>query len=288
MQSNTILLSPITAGLANMLCLAGHSTTEQQIILGMEAPWLFCHDSCRYLAGAGLFSPKWLNLYAQAHGFCLMEHSILPEDVPAFLRRTTTAMLPIRHANDQRHMMVFTGYRSSRYEFLNMKPENSTEPDNVSYTSAMLKRRLNGSVTVYTLSNCPVEKADMIPLLLESLDVLDTYYQDLLQIRHQFFTHAEFHALHEPLFRAFMLDELPMTVLSGDSTLFDELRQLNHDYRHVFTRLSPETVQLGERLPYSSIRKCILWLKEDIVDRLYELGVTDEMMEKRHFQIGHS
>ena len=278
METNTYILSPITSGLAKMLNLAGHDCTEEEIVLGMESPWLFLRDDDRYCAGNGLFRPKWLNLYAHMHGYHLAEVTLSADAVPAFLRTINTAMLQLSISRDLLRTVVFTGYCNGRYAFVTMEPVGNDEPKLLSLSTQMLRRRLSDTVNIITLSLCKAEEADFIPLLFESLQTLDLYQQDLERIRYQYLNRTEFRSLHKPLFRALLLDVLQMAALTGDQTLYQELRLLNHDYRHVFTRLSPEQVQLCERLPYSSIRKCISWLKEDIVDRLYELGVTDEMM----------
>ena len=70
-----------------------------------------------------------------------------------------------------------------------------------------------------------------------------------------------------------------MAELACDAELTYELRLLYHDYRHIFTRNGPPTVTLDEKLPRSSICKCLAWLREDIIDRLYDHGVSDQEVE---------
>lgn len=279
MQPITYCLSPIAAGIAKMLTLAGHSCTEEQLVIGMEAPWLFLRDGDCYRAGARLFRPAWMNLYTRMHGFHIAGHNLAAGDIPAFLRTQAPALLPLLGTGKRPHTMLFTDYSSGHYTFLNVKPEESAEPYAFSFSLPMLKRRLTDRVTIYTLAACSPEKADFLPLFFASLDALDCCQEELIATRHQAFTLAEFRKLHAPLFRTLLVDELPMAALSGDYTLVQELRLLNHDYRHLFTRLSPNRVTISERMSYASIGKCVTWLKEDIVDRCYAHGASDEIMD---------
>jgi hypothetical protein len=84
--------------------------------------------------------------------------------------------------------------------------------------------------------------------------------------------------MRDPLFRALMHDMRPMTMLTGDSVLEAELELLDHDFRHIFTENDPERQLLATRLPKGPIKRCLLWLYEDVLDRLYQLGADDEQL----------
>ncbi len=266
-------------GVAAMLECLGHETNDRAIALGMNAPWLFVKKGERYLAGSTLYQPRWLDLYLIPFGFHMTEIALPKENVPAYLRTCKTAMLPMTITKNIKHPVVFTGYADGRYGFTNIKRENFDEPDTFSLTTAMLKRRLADQVTVHSLKECAASKVDFIPLLFESLDHLASYQADVLEALKQTVTREELCILSERIFHALMRDLLPMAELANDAELAYELCLLNHDYRHVFTRNSPTTVTLDEKLPRSSICQCITWLREDIIDRLYAHGVSDQEVE---------
>ena len=261
--------SGILAGLANMLELFGIDTEDHAIALGMNAPFLFLRKGGQYFAGSALYQPRWLDLYLKPIGFHMAEITYPKEEVAEFLRSQQTAMLPITLSSGNSHPVVFAGYIKGRYEFINIKPAHSAEPDNLSLSSAMLKRRLDDQVTINTLEHCPQQQMDFLPLFQDSLLNLDTYLNEVLQALNQTVNREELQALKTLLFRSLMQDMQPMATLIGDFTLSEELRSLNHDYRHIFTQNSPPTVTLWEKLPRSSIRKCIAWLKEDINDQIH-------------------
>ena len=269
------------AGLAAMLEYLGYATDDRTIAREMEAPYLFAHENGYYRAGAQLYSPPWLNLYLHPRGYHMDEMTLPAEDIPQQLRSLPTAMLSMRIAKAVRHPVVYLGYESRRYRFSNIKRADSPEPDDFSLTSAMLKNRLEDTVTLYTLKQCPPCPVDFVPLLCNSLDVLKTYLHDLLAVRSKIVTLEELQLLYEPLFRALMRDLLPLVPFLDDVRLAEELRYLQHDYRHIFTYNSPSAVHLSERLPKSSITLCLTWLYEDIVDRLYALGADDALMASR-------
>ena len=108
-----------------------------------------------------------------------------------------------------------------------------------------------------------------------------------MQFCTQTISREELHSLQTPLLRALMIDMLPMAQLLSQETLYEELRLLNHDYRHIFTRNSPPTVDLQERLPRSSIRQCLAWMRENIVDRLFVHGLSDEQVDEILARFNH-
>ena len=270
--------SGMLAGLAAMLACIGHDTEDEQIALGMDAPWLLLREGGNYIAGQGLFTPRWRNMYLLPHGFRAVETILPKEDVPGFLRMHQTAMLPLHIDHGIHHPVVLTAYDNGRYSFANVKKASAPEPDQLSLSRPMLLRRLADEVSVLTLEVCPPEPVDFVPLLIQTLQNLADYERDLMKACARTVTRGELQALRMPLLRALMVDMLPMAQLLHDETLHEELRYLNHDYRHIFTRNSPESVELWERLPRSSIRQCLAWMREDVVDRLHEHGLTDEQV----------
>lgn len=271
--------SGMLTGLAAMLECCGHDTEDYQIALHMHAPWLFLKEGSQFIAGQGLYSPRWLNLYLRPHGLRLVKSQLPKDDVPAFLRLHQPAMLPLSVERSVCHPVVCTAYANSRYSFVNVKTAASAEPDQLSLSRAMLLRRLDDSVSVLTLEQCPAEAVDFVPLLVESLQTLYEYERAIMEACTRSITREDLNQLHTPLLRALLVDMLPMALLLRQLALYDELRLLNHDYRHIFTRNSPPTVDLWERLPRSAIRRCISWLMENVVDQLYDHGLTDEQVE---------
>lgn len=279
--------SGILAGLAAMLEPFGIDVEDHQIALDMEAPWLIIREDGCFRAGQGLYTPRWMNLCLHPRGLHLHETRLPKEDVPAFLRSHHPAMLTVQVTPAAKHPAVFTQYADGRYAFANVKTENSPEPDVLSLTRPMLLRRLDDEVHVLTLESRPPEEAALLPLLIQSLHTLTDYERELLSACTRTVTRDEFRALHTPLMRALMVDMLPMAQLANQPVLHEELRYLHHDYRHVFTRNSPPEVTLWERLPRSSIRICISWMRENIVDRLYAHGATDEQVEALLADVKH-
>jgi len=267
------------AGLANMLECLGINTEDHEIARAMELPYLFVHEDGQYYAGARLFQPKWLNLYLHPIGYHMMEQDIPSGEICAFLRSAPTAMLSLRVSKENVHPVVFTGYTNGRYLFTNIKAGNSQEPDTLSLSAAMLRNRLPSTVTVSTLSACTPQPTDLQPLLLKSLANLSKYRHDVLSARLQTVSREELAIVKDRLFRALMQDLLPLIPLTEDFELAEELRLLNHDYRHIVTLNSPEYIVLNETLPKTPIITCINWLRENVIDRLYALEPDHEALD---------
>lgn len=276
MKHITFAGSGMLAALAAMLELMGHDATDESIALGMNAPYLFLRTEDGYKAGSALYRPQWLNLYLHPLGFHMKSEILPAKDVSAYLRANRPALLRVRIKPNIVHPIVFSKYEGNRYHFINVKALHSSEPDDFSFTAASLKGRLEEQATVYTLGICSPEPSDFCPLLRDSLTTLDAYQADVLAARQRELTLSEFNEMRTPLFRALMQDLLPLIAMTNDVLLADALRKLNHYYRHVFTNRNQETVCLNERLPKTLILQCITWLKEDILDRLYELGEMED------------
>ena len=275
------------AGLATMLEYFGHDVEDHQIAFGMNAPWLFLKEDGQFIAGQSLYKPRWLNLYLLPRGFRLAESVIPKEQIPFFLRHNWPTMLKISIDRDICHPVVCTGYENNRYQIANVKTADSHEPDHLSLSKPMLLRRLEDNVRILTLEQYSPESVNFTPFLLQSLQTLAEYEHVLLGTCTRVISREDFNALRSPLLRALFVDVLPMANLLNQPILFEELRLLHHDYRHTFTRNSPETVNLWEHLPRTSIRKCIGWLMENVMDRLYDHGMTDQQATAMCKRIEH-
>ena len=269
------------AGLAELLACYGYAADDQAIALGMEAPYLLHRENGSYFAGEALYRPEWLNLHLHPRGFHMKTMQYSAAEVPGFLRSIPAAMMDLSLHKEAPHPVVYTGYTAGRYHLENTRFPESANEDRISMSREMLLRRLPENVTLYTLEKIVPEPVDFLPLLLQSLENMKAYRADLLDALNREVTRRDLHALHATLFRPLMQEWQPLSALIGDFCLAEALRALHHDYRHVFTHSSPETVLLGERLSRSAITECLSWLYENTVDRLHELGADDALMESR-------
>ena len=267
------MLDALTA----LLRRSGHNADMIDIILGMNAPWMLVHENGAYIAGAGLFQPQWLNLYLQPHGLCMRQATLPSADIPCRLRTMENAILPLQLGKERPRLQLFTGYAQGRYHFQAIRPDGSHEE--LSLSLPMLRRRLPEAVRLCTVEACEPKPVDFIPLLLTTLENIRAYQADLLAAWERTITRGDLRQMRDPLFRALMHDLRPMTFLTGDSILADELELLEHDFRHIFTANDPERQPLSLRLPKGSIKRCLLWMYEDVLDRLYQLGVDETLLE---------
>ena len=275
MQYVTFSGGGMFTGIAIMLELMGYEATDRDIALGMEAPYLFVRTEDGFRAGARLAQPQWLNLYLQPRGLHLNRQTIAKQDAPAFLRSHCPALMRLGIQRGIVHPAVFSGYTDGKYRFINIKSANANEPDRFAVSAAALRNRLEESIEIYTINTCTPTSVDFVPLLIESLNNLNAWRDEVLTLRQQEISLADFNALRDPLFRALMQDMQPIIALTNDYTLYEELRRLNHHYRHVFAIDSNENILLSDRLSKRMISRCVAWMKEDIRDRLFELGATE-------------
>ena len=89
------------AGLATMLECCGLDTEDNQIAFGMDAPWLFLKEGNRFIAGQGLYSPRWMNLYLITLGFRLQETILPKDDVPRISQASFSRHAAHQHQSRQ-------------------------------------------------------------------------------------------------------------------------------------------------------------------------------------------
>ena len=254
-----------------LLRLHGQSDSPADILLAMEAPYLFLQREGRAVSGTGFFSPQWLHLYLRPRGLMLTPHTLPRADVPAFLKNSCPAILQLP---ENKHLVIAA--RQDRRISL-VQPKSADTPERW-ITLATLRRHLPEAVTAYTLDACTPEDANFIPLLVESAQTLACYGEVLLSLLSRTVTREDMAALHSRYFRALMV-ELPPFAPYFDDEIAEVLLLLHHAYRHLFT-IGEEAVTLGERLPKRRILMCLTWLRECVIDRLYDLGAPEELLSQ--------
>lgn len=250
----------------------GHTATTADILSAMEAPYLFLQRDGRYVAGVGFFTPEQMHLYLHPQGKQLTPHdlerralsSFLKEHAPALLRLPENKYLLITTHHEQRVCLTLPTSAGSGEHWM---------------TLATLRRHLPEHFTAYTLDACAPAPVDPLPLLMESARTLSAYAEELLPLLSRTVTRENMRELHARCFRALMVELPPLAQHYHDDMLYENLLRLNHAYRHLFT-IDEDAVLLQERLSKKRILQCLTWLRESILDRLYELGAPDELLEQ--------
>lgn len=254
-----------------LLRLHGQTDSPADILLAMEAHYLFLHREGRAVSGTGFFTPQWLHLYLRPRGLMLTPHTLPRADVPAFLKDNCPVILQL----PQNNHLVIAARQDHRVRLI--QPPSSTLPEQW-LTLCTLRRHLPETVTAYTLDACSPEKADFIPLLLESAQTLSAFAEELLPLLSRTVTREDMAGLHPRYFRALMV-ELPPFAPYFDEEIAEALLLLHHAYRHLFT-IGEEAVSLQERLPKRRILQCLTWLRECVIDRLYDHGAPEELLSQ--------
>ena len=264
--------------LVELLRLNGHATTEAAIARGMEAHRLFLHSGGRYLTGASFYRPEWLNLYLHPQGFHLAEHALPKAETGVFFRSHAPCMLRLMVAPNVQRVIVYTGHAAGKYQFAVCPRPDEAAPPTMALSTDGLLRRLPDTATIYTLEQCTPAPVDFLPLMAESLRTLRAYKRELLRTCERVVTREDMAELHPRLFRALLVDGLPMAALAGDEQLLAELEALHHDYRHLFIA-GEQANRISDRVPVSRLRAVLGWLQENLVDRMYELGASDDEVD---------
>ncbi len=258
-----------TSALKALLDLHGVESKGAVILQAMEAPYLFLLRGGRYLAGTSFLSPDWLNNYLLPRGYRLTEHLLKRQELRAFLTNHTPAVLHLPKDS----ALVIGQYDEKRVCLI----QPGTADDHW-LTFPTFLRKLPDTFTALTLDPCPPARVDVIPLLCESMQTLAAYRRELAEYLSRTVTRQDMQALHQQFFRALMVDLPGVAHLYTDVDVTIHLHELAHIYRHLFI-IGESEVLLKDRLPAGMIKRCTLWLQEMIIDRLYELGASDDLME---------
>lgn len=201
------------AGLANLLAFRKMETTDREIALGMDLPYLFSRDENGYCAGPMLQGAVWFDLYLRPRGLELDEVRLRRDDVCSYLATVNNAMLGLHLGSERRHAVVYEGMDGGKYRFLNNKWEHSHEPDVLLLTGDDLLGRLDSVVTVASLRETQPKEPDRLPLLRDSVEVLCCMREDIHAFCALERTPVQQRTAMETLFRALLLDGVTMLEL---------------------------------------------------------------------------
>ena len=212
------------AGVANMLAQYGVETDDRTIARKMMLPYLFTKEDEVYLSGPMLQSADWFNLYLNPIGYTMDENHVKREQVPSALLKEKTAMLGLRVSPQSKHAVVYQGVDDSKYSFLNNKWQHTEEPEQLVLTEPELLTRLDGDVVIATLHPTQRKEVDFVPLLKQSVHVLEDLKRDIRAFCAVEQSPQAVMTAMNTLFRAILLDGIAMLEMSDQMALAQKLR----------------------------------------------------------------
>ena len=241
-----------------------HTASSADILLAMEAPYLFLKRDGRYIAGTGFLTPEWLHLYLRPLGLQLTKHPLARSELGNFLKCNSPAILQL----DEQRFLLVTSRSGQR---ICLVEKYTTLPT--------LLKHSPDQVCAYTLDACTPAATDYRSLLAESAQTLPTYAKDIRPLLDLTVTREDMHKLHPQYFRALMVGIPNLVQFYPDEMLQEHLRLLHHTYQHLFT-IGVEKADLRERISKRPLFTALIWLRENILDRLYTLGASDELLNQ--------
>lgn len=227
------------AGVANMLELEGVEAGDRQIALDMGLPYLFSFQDGAYCSGPMLQTAEWFNLYLRPRGFCMTETRLSREDVPEFLEGIPCAMLGILKPSGGKHAVVYTGKKGERWNFINNRRQESSEPGTISLSREELLQRLDSAVTAARLQKDSPVEVDLKPYFRNSAIVLQQLKRDITAFSCEEQTPRDMKAARESLFRAILLDGITMLELIGETQLLKRLKSIQKDFLDALRKNQP-------------------------------------------------
>lgn len=241
------------AGVANMLERLGVETDDRTIALEMRLPYLFAYENGAYLAGPMLQSADWFNLYLHPRGFH-MEETTLPSDRLAdYLIQQETAMLGLQMGDHEKHAVVYMGYETGRFLFLNNQWENDPAPASVSFTEEELQARSGAASRVATLKKVQPEETDLAGRIRRSPDVIRRNLAEIRSLCGRAQTVAALRSELNRLFRPLLLDGITMLELLGGEELARQFSAVQSRLLGALRQNAETVVRLGDKLPVEQL-----------------------------------
>ncbi len=265
------------AATACMLHQHGVDVTAAGLARTMHLPALFVQEHGRYLLGAMLDTPAWLNLALVPHGFQMQSILLPPEDIPRFLRQVRTALLELPNPTGHRDSMVYQGQAGQRLLFEN--PCRGVLPH-----LRLTPRRLwdllpKEPVPVLYLTPCEADQPPLTQHILRSFHTVLQYIEELDQFWDKTLSREMlFPRLHSCIYPIAMHFE-PMVLMTGD-------RQLSKIAEAILPRLRTELyvsapyTRLSHLVPKFAFNRMMLCYLEYLMDILAENNLPDSEMDQ--------
>lgn len=256
------------AGVANMLEQFGIDTTDREIALQMGLPYLFSFDNGVYLSGPMLQSADWFNLYLNPIGFSLTETPVEKENLDAFLKNTTAAMLGIMVDEDEKHAVVYIGRNGDQLLFVNNKWADDPSAEKINLTIDDLKNRIDDVVMVATIEKINPAKVNIRERLKNSVGYAKANCLDIIKLSQAETAVSDLRAKLNILFRPFFLDGITMMNLIGETKLAKDLTLLQGELLFALRQQSDKKIFLKDyislKILEKSVKKYVQLIEEKI------------------------
>lgn len=244
------------AGLANLLSFYGIDTEDRKIALDIYLPFLFdCKDGY-YSSGPMLQDGKWFNLYLKPIGFTMVEKEVHKEQLCTHLRDLQYAMLGIYVSEGNKHAVIFTGMKDSKFCLLNNKWEQTDEPDTLWLSEQELLQRVDETVVLAFLEPTTCETVKTENLLNHSISVLQALMADIAAFCSQEKSAIEIRLSMNTLFRAILLDGITMLDLIEEKQISQKLKIVQGQFMNAVKEAKP--LKLSQRLDIPLLNAAII------------------------------
>ncbi len=243
------------AGVANLLSFYGVDTEDRTIALEMGLPFLFDCEDGRYVSGPMLQGAKWFNLYLKPVGYTMTEKEVNKERLCDYLRDLQYAMLGIYVSEWNKHAVIYTGMRDSRFCMLNNKREQSEEPDALLFSEQELLRRVDEKVTVAFLNKSACETIETESMVRHSISVLRSLAKEIDGFCSKERSPTEIRSSMNTLFRAILLDGITMLDLIGEAQISRKLKIVQRQFMNAVKENRP--LQLDQCLDMALLNSAI-------------------------------
>ena len=246
------------AGIANLLECFGIDKQDYELAIGMKLPYLFDYDEQNktYLTGSALQTSDYFNLFLHSLGVEMQEISLSKNETIEKLKDLDRpVMIGITLDNDGKHAIIFRGCEGEKFCFTNNKRFDSEEPDEYVFSELELSSRLDETVIIGWLEECPVKVVDFKPYFEKSLTVLQQYREELLAFCETRQSIENLNAAKDRLFRPIALDGLAMMELISHTEMLMMQREVQEKFIAMLRKR--EMVIPMQELPLDLINRVI-------------------------------
>lgn len=263
------------SAIANLMLDFSIDTEDYEILKSIKIPYIFNYldKEDKFIAGPMLQGKKWFDYYLISYGLEFKEIEVQKNKaLECFNANPNRFMVGLNMGNIGKHAVIFEGRQENNYQFLNIKREDSCEPDYYLFDSIELFNKLDDCFLVGWIE----ETNKSIALnnkheLKKSVEHIKLYKKAVVDFCSENRNSIELADAKSNLFEAFFLDVFSMMKIINELNLVKKIECIRRDYINAMST-NPEHLILSDYLKMDEFLKTIDYFQL-LVEKEYKKSV---------------
>lgn len=173
---------------------------------------------------------EWFDLYLNSFGFIFIEYELSKCNILNFLMKNPGDLMIGLNLSNGKHSVIFKGFIDNNFNFMNVRRENTNEPNTYSFKENELLSKLDESIYIGLVKKADYTNVIDNNYLYTSLQFLAKYETDLLIYCYNEHEYEELKEAQNKIFAALLLDVYSMMLLICKNNLAEKIKALREEY----------------------------------------------------------